>query len=204
LIGFLPWTISESYSKLKSGFSYLKALEEGGNPEEIANARQNVIYLMGVMGHFVGDGSQPLHTTKHYNGWVGANPHGYATNRTFHSWIDGGYFAMAGLKAKPLFARVRPARLLANAGGLHTNAFPVVMRYLHDQFKRVETLYRLDKQHKLPGRNGVDPEGYEFMTQQLLIGGQMLGDLWLSAWHYAPPDLFLQGALARRKLNENR
>src|SRR5436190_2249448 len=66
LVGFLPWTITEYYGKLKSGFSYLKVFEDGGTAEEVANARQNIIYIMGVMGHFVGDASQPLHTTKHY------------------------------------------------------------------------------------------------------------------------------------------
>jgi hypothetical protein len=40
------------------------------------------------------------------------------------------------------------------------------------------------------------------MTRQLVAGGQMLGDLWLTAWQHAPPDVFLQGALARRKLKE--
>ena len=37
LVGFLPWTITEYYAKLKSEFSYLKAFQEaGGTPEEIA------------------------------------------------------------------------------------------------------------------------------------------------------------------------
>ena len=94
LDGFLPWAITENYEKLKSCFSYLKTFEKyGGTPEEIANAKANVIYVMGVMGHFVGDGSQPLHTTVYFNGWVGDNPHGYTTSLKFHAWIDGGYFA---------------------------------------------------------------------------------------------------------------
>jgi len=201
LVGFLPWAISEYYGKLKSGFSYLKALEEGGTAGEIANAQQNVIYIMGVMGHFVGDGSQPLHTTRHYNGWVGENPRRYTTNRTFHAWIDGGYFAKVKLQPESLFARVRPARLLTGAApGVHTNIFPTVMNYLTEQFKRVEPLYRLDKEYKLPGKQGVDAEGYEFMTGQLVVGAQMLGDLWLTAWHYAPPDTYLKTQLAKRKL----
>src|SRR2546427_8452508 len=53
LVGFLPWAIAENYSKLKSGFSYLKALENSWTHEEIANAQANVIYIMGVMGHYV-------------------------------------------------------------------------------------------------------------------------------------------------------
>src|SRR6185436_4072593 len=78
LIGFLPWTVAEYQSKLRAAFSYLKTFQEsGGTPQEIANAQENVLYLMGVMGHFVGDGAQPLHTTRHHNGWVGENPKGY-------------------------------------------------------------------------------------------------------------------------------
>ena len=72
LVGFAPWAITEYCGKLRSGFSYLKAFHDyGGTPEEIANAQQNIIYVMGVMGHFVGDCAQPLHATKHHHGWVG-------------------------------------------------------------------------------------------------------------------------------------
>jgi len=79
LSGFLPWTITEYYEKLQSGFSVLAALEKnGGTPEEIANAQQNIIYVMGVMGHFAGDASQPLHTTMYHHGWTtNDNPNHY-------------------------------------------------------------------------------------------------------------------------------
>lgn len=204
LLGYLPWTIAEYQGKLKSGFSALREFEKAGTPEEIDNARQNIIYVMGVMGHFVGDAAQPLHTTKHYNGWVGDNPNGYRASgpeTRFHAWIDGGYFNKTGIQREPLFAKVRPARPVApGPGASATNLFPVVMNYLNDQFKLVEPLYRLDKEYKLPGRTGVNPEGYEFMTRQLLVAGQMLGDLWLTAWQQAPPDTFLRGQLAKRKL----
>lgn len=201
LLGFLPWTITEYQGKLKSGFSALREYEQAGTPEEIANMRENIIYIMGVMGHFVGDAAQPLHTTKHFNGWVGDNPNRYTTNRGFHAWIDGGYFNKVGFQRESLFERVRPARLVTTGPGASaTNLFPAVMTYLTDQFKLVEPLYKLDKQYKLPGRTGVDPEGREFMTRQLVVAGQMLGDLWLTAWQQAPPDTFLRGQLAKRKL----
>src|SRR5436190_17300458 len=96
-VGLLPWAITENYGKLKSGFSYLKAYEQNhGTPEEIANAQANILYIMGVMGHYAGDASQPLHTTIHHHGWVGDNPQGYASRQSFHGWIDGGFFAKAG------------------------------------------------------------------------------------------------------------
>jgi hypothetical protein len=201
LIGFLPWTITEYYGKLKSGFSYLKTLEEAGTAEEVANAQQNIIYIMGVMGHFVGDGGQPLHTTIHYNGWIGENPNRYTTNKTIHAWIDGGYIAHAAIKTSTLTPKVQPAALLAiNEGkGSQTNIFPLVMDYLLQQHKLVEPLYKLDRDGKLSGRKDPLPEAYDFISGQLLKSGQMLGSLWLTAWQHTPVDTYLRMQLMKRK-----
>ena len=206
LIGFLPWAITEYQGKLKSAFSYLREYESAGTPEEISNARENVIYVMGVMGHFVGDGSQPLHTTRHHHGWVGENPRGYSTNYSIHSWIDGGYIQQFGLDTARLRAGLRPAKLLpAPAGfGAQTEVFPVVVNYLMDQFKLVEPLYQLDKAGKLSGRRERNEEGHAFIAGQMVKAAQMLGDLWLTAYHQAPPDMFLRSALARRKLAQEK
>lgn len=194
LIGFLPWTITEYQAKLRSGFSYLKEYEAAGTPEEIANARENIIYIMGVMGHFLGDATQPLHNTKHHHGWVGANPKGYATNYSIHSWIDGGYLNQFGVDAGQLRAKLRPATPF---GG--TNTFTGVMAFLQEQFKQVEPLYELEKAGKLSGRREMSQEGHDFITGQLRVAAQTLGDLWLTAWQQAPPDMFLRSALAKRK-----
>jgi len=70
---------------------------------------------MDVMGHFVGDGAQPLHVTKHHHGWVGDNPKGYATNTTFHAWIDGGFFKKTGgINSQALVGRIRPATIVGD------------------------------------------------------------------------------------------
>jgi len=195
LIGFLPWTIAEYQSKLRAAFSYLKTFQEsGGTPQEIANAQENVVYLMGVMGHFVGDGGQPLHTTRHHNGWVGDNPKGYTTNHTFHQWVDGGYIARVKITADELRPVVRSAKELPVS---KTNAFRCVVDWLVEQHRLVEPLYELDRDGKLSGRNTVK-EGREFISGQIISGAQMLGDLWYSAWLYAENDSYLKGQLTRR------
>jgi hypothetical protein len=203
LAGFLPWAITEYYSKLKSAFSYLKTFEETGTPEEIANAQQNVLYLMGVMGHFVGDATQPLHTTRHFNGWVGENPHHYTTSQLFHAWIDGGFLHKAGVNLAELRTQLRPARLVEfnmNARSHQEDVFPVVMSFILEQHKLVEPLYQFDTQRKLSRDGDIDPQGHEFINRQLRAAGQMLGDLWLTAWQHAPPDTFLKASLAKRRL----
>jgi len=201
LIGFLPWAITEYQAKLRSAFSYLKEYEAAGTPEEVANAQADVVYLMGVMGHFVGDGSQPLHTTKHHHGWTGVNPQHYSTNYSIHSWIDGGYLQQFGVDVARLRGKLRPARVLP--GPLPPNSashpFSVIMTYLLEQHSRVETLFELEHAGKLSGRRELSPEGYDFITGQLRKGAEMLGDLWLTAWQQAPPDMYLRSALMKRK-----
>jgi hypothetical protein len=202
LVGLLPWAIAESAGKLKSNFSYLKAYEEGGTPEEMANAQANIIYVMGVMGHLIGDASQPLHTTIHHHGWVGDNPHNYTTSRGFHSWIDGGFFNKnGGADLAALKSKLRPAQLVSIEGrtAKPEETFQVGVLFLIEQNKQVEPLYQLEKDGKLSGEGEKGLEGKAFLEGQLLKSGQLLGDFWFTAWQQAPPDSFLKGQLARRK-----
>jgi hypothetical protein len=200
--GFLPWTIAEYFDKLKSAFSYLKTFEQaGGTPEEIANAQANVVYLMGVMGHFVGDGAQPLHGTVHHNGWVGDNPQGFTTSPQFHAWIDGGFLAKAGIRFTDLSTQVRPGHVLDTTlkPGERDAVFAVVLGYLRTQNGRVAPLYELEKQGKLKADGS--PGGFDgkpFIEEQLLRGGEMLSSIWLTAWRTAPLDRYLRGQLELR------
>ena len=200
LSGFLPWTITEYYSKLKSDFSTLKTFKQyGGTPVEIANAEADCIYVMGVMGHFVGDGAQPLHTTKYFNGWVGENPNGYTTKPSFHAWIDGGYFKKTGgLKFDELVGKIHPAEKIANAS-TPDGMFRDAVTYLVEQNKLVAPLYQMEKDGLLTGEEGKGMQGRAFLDGQIVKAGQMLGNIWLTAWLNAPDDTYLQRQLQQRK-----
>jgi hypothetical protein len=202
LVGLLPWAITENYGKLKSGFSYLKAYEQhGGTADEIANAKANIIYIMGVMGHYVGDAAQPLHTTIHHAGWVGENPHNYRTNKSIHQWIDGGYFNKTGMPAvSELATMLRPAGLvqLGNREARQEEILAASVQFIETTFKEVEPLYQRDKSGVLSGNGEVGLRGKAYLGQRLAAGGQMLGDLWYSAWQNATPDTYLITQLQRR------
>ena len=211
--GFAPWAIVEYYGKLKSAFSYLKVFEELGTPEEIANAKANAVYVMGVMGHYIGDCAQPLHTTIHHNGWVGPNPNNYTTWSGIHAWIDGGLITKAGIGRKSLQGRVKAAGLIpvTSQADSRDPVFVAVMSYLIAQNKLVEPLYQLEKAGKLSNEQEkadhtkshsgpVDPEGRAFVEGQLLKGGEMLASVWSTAWHNAPPDTFLRTQLIKRQI----
>jgi len=199
LIGFAPWAITEYQGKLRSGFSYLKAFQaNGGTPEEIDNAQANIIYVMGVMGHFVGDCAQPLHVTKHHHGWVGDNPKGFTTNSSFHSWIDGGFLKKTGgVTAPPLFVQMNPAKIVGNPFQAEAT-FREVMNYLLGTEQLIQPLYQLEKDGKLTPENSEAEQGRKFLEAQLVRGGQMLGNLWYSAWQQATEDKYLVRQLKER------
>jgi hypothetical protein len=198
LSGFLPWAMTEYYEKLQSGFSTLAALEKfGGTPEEITNAKQNIVYVMGVMGHFVGDASQPLHTTKYFNGWVGDNPNHYTTEH-IHAWIDGGFFRKTGgIDVKKLSAKIHPAEKIAAASDPN-GIFRTSVDFVVANNQLVEPLYKLQKEGKLSGEGDASAEGRAFLETQIVKSGQLLGDLWLTAWQTAPEDTYQERELQQR------
>lgn len=200
--GFAPWAIAEHFGRLRSGFSYLRVFEELGTPAEVDNARASLVYMMGLMGHFVGDSAQPLHTTKHHDGWVGHNPKGYSTVKGLHSWVDGGIIGKVGLRYSDLASRVtaaEPISLAPRADG-RDPMFVAMVAYLLAQHRHVEPLYVLEKAGKLgQGEKPVSDEARTFIESRLLEGGEMLGAIWLTAFRAAVPDTYLRAMLIRRQ-----
>lgn len=200
--GFAPWAIAEQFARLRSGFSYLRVFEEAGTPEEAANARANLLYVMGILAHYVGDCSQPLHTTKHYNGWSGDNPRGYPSWNGLHAWIDGGVIARTGIRLEDLRRRLVPARVLSLAPRTDGRdpMFVAALDYIRAQHRQVEVIYELGKAGRLgeaPGAT-VPDETRRLVEDQLLAGAHMLASVWLTAHRGAVPDTYLRASLARR------
>jgi S1/P1 Nuclease len=108
-IGFQPYITNEVWERLKSAmrdYRELTAKHEDTKPVEAA-----ILFYAGWLGHYVGDGSQPLHTTVNYNGWVGKeNPNGYTTDHKIHRQFED-VFVVANIResdVKPLVAAVHP------------------------------------------------------------------------------------------------
>lgn len=200
--GFAPWGIAECYHRLRAAFGYLKAFEElGGTPDEIANAKADVVYWMGIVGHYIGDCAQPLHTTNNHNGWVGPNPDGYTTWPGFHAWIDSGFITKAGVKAADLAPRMKPVEAipLGTREDGRDPFFVVAMDYIMKTHEKVEPLYKLEKASLLGhGEQPITKEAIEFFDERLMAGGDMLARVWVTAWKNAPLDTYLRTALGKR------
>ena len=166
-----PWQTEEVWERLKAGFrDYREALAAHTNtqPQEAA-----VLFYAGVLGHYVGDGSQPLHVTRDYNGWVEPqNPHGYTTEHHIHAQFET-VFVGANLKpadVQPLIAPVHPVN----------DEWTDYLNYLRHSASLMEQTYALDKQGAFTGAG--TPEGKQFAAERLAAGASELRDLIYAAW----------------------
>ena len=170
-VGMQPWQTEEVWQRLKAGFrDYREALAKHADtkPEEAA-----VLFYAGWLGHYVGDGAQPLHVTRDYNGWVEKeNPHGYTTEHHIHSQFET-VFVDAAIKpadVKPLIAPVEPIG----------DEWSDYLAYLRHTSTLIEQTYALEKEG---GFNGPGTAaGKQFAEQRLAAGASMLRDMIYAAW----------------------
>ena len=108
-VGLQPYITMEVYGRLKAAFREYRQRVASHQPTQAV--QQAIIFYAGWLGHYVADGSQPLHTTIQYNGWVGPNPNGYTTQHSIHAQFETAYVA-ANITAKDFAGLVEsPERL---------------------------------------------------------------------------------------------
>ena len=169
-IGYLPYSILEGYQKVQVLFRLWRDRQHEAEREQI---EQNIIYYAGVVGHYVGDGSMPLHTSIHYNGWTtSSNPQLY-TREPLHGRFEGEYVKNQ-IKVEDFSGLVRTAAKLQDP-------FADIMKYLFQSFDRVPELYRMEKTARWDANNR-NPESKKFVTERLSAASQMLANLWYTAW----------------------
>lgn len=182
--GYLPYSIIEDWQQLVVDFTYWRILSAAeANPQWTehhawftADRRRREALVLGDLGrlsHFVGDGSQPLHVSVHYNGWGDApNPEGFTTAR-IHGPFEGELVA-ATVRPDAAAAAMTPLRLCGCAIEQRT------VGYLSGTAKLVIPLYALEKAGGLAGR---DARGTAFATRQIAIAASELRDLIVEAWN---------------------
>jgi hypothetical protein len=167
--GFLPFAILELTQRVRIGFRLWRRAEGS----ERVWLERRIINDAGILGHFVADAANPLHTSIHYNGWVGDNPDGYATDSDTHQRVEGTY-VRSHIQVDRVRELVRPATR-------RVDLREAIWHYIQDSHRRVETLYQLDREEPF-GRETGGPAHETFILVQLAGGASMLRDLWWTAW----------------------
>lgn len=170
-IGLQPWQTEEVWERLKSSmreYRKLSAAKQDTRPVE-----QAILFYAGWLGHYVGDGSQPLHTTVQYNGWTGPNPNGYTTEHKIH-WQFEGPFVEANLHEADVKAKMTPVK------SVDGDLFDAYVAYLRNTKTYTEKVYQLEKAGGFVGAGTA--ESREFTAERLAAGASMLRDMIYAAW----------------------
>ena len=175
--GVLPFAILEMTQHLRVSFRQWRAAP---NDAERRWIEARILNDAGILGHYVADGSNPAHTSIHYNGWVGTNPNGYATDTRFH-----GRFESAFVQSKITLADITPA--VGTTPQAFPSLRPAIVAYFMTTHAEVERLYQLDKAAPF-GADTDAPDSKQFTVSRLAAGATMLRDLWWTAWVTSAPD----------------
>jgi hypothetical protein len=182
--GYLPYSIMDGWQQVVKDFAYWRADVAG---EKFANTdaarawfhrdreTREALTLrdIGYWAHFVGDASQPMHASVHYDGWGDfPNPEGFSTTKGIHTHFEGAFVRehVSAADVKALVAPYQPY-----AGTIQSR----VAAYLAATQAEVVPLYRLEKAHAF---EGDDAKGKAFAAARLAAAVDELRDMIADAW----------------------
>lgn len=189
--GYLPYAIWDGYQQLVRDFATWRVLNAAEaretDPGKRAWYREDrlrrealILRDMGYLGHYVGDGAQPHHTTIHYNGWSRdvPNPEGFTTSRQTHGAFEGAFTARVARLDAIEAAMAAPA---LDGFDMRTR----VPAYLKTTLAEVLPFYRLEKAGAF---RDAEPRAGQFVIDRLAAGASELRDLYILAWRDSADD----------------
>lgn len=187
--GTLPWTIDEYAGRLGQQLSY-----RGSGSNESSDC-MTILRLAGYLSHYVGDSTQPLHATSHFDG--------FARDRGVHHRIEGATDHEVG----PLETLARPASEVRTIDSV----WDAVIAELRHSHGLVMPLIEGDRAARAQSHGGFDSYEREFMHREgPMIAGQisraaaLLASIWLHEWESANRPVMCQTLPRIRRLRHHR
>ena len=171
-VGTQPYQTVEMYERLKSAMRDYRLLT--ADKLDTKPLEAEIVFLAGILGHYVGDGSMPLHTSIYPNGWSGPNPNGYTTDHHIHALFES-VFVGANVRIGDLAPLVK-----GDEPKVLGDVFDDYVAYLRHSNTLVEKTYQLEKAGAFTGEG--TPEGKAFAEGRLAAGATELRDMIYTAW----------------------
>lgn len=170
--GTLPYAVVEGYEHLVADMRLIRAQEAAGHDSSALQI--DTAFMVAWMGHYVGDGSQPLHVTIHHDGWVGPNPRNYTRDHDVHGRFESDYVEMINLTEQDVQQHLTPI------GHQNGDVFDLVLAYLAQSHRDVETVYALDQSGAL--KDPQNKQARQLVYERTAAAASMLRDLVYRAW----------------------
>jgi hypothetical protein len=177
-MGYLPYSIVDGFEVVRKDLAYWRADDYLAQHATDAAARAYFAGLrtlretltvrdIGWWSHFVGDGSQPLHVTLHFNGWDK-----YPGSQGLHAKFESEY-VNANVDQKAVVAHMKPPV------ACNCTIEAETARYLAATNLQVIPTYTLFAQGAFASRTDA---GVSFTADRLADGADELRDLIVEAW----------------------
>jgi len=185
-MGFLPYALIDGWQQIAKDFAIWRIdVVAARSGDERSRARFDAdrslrelltIRDIGVWSHYVGDASQPLHTSIHFNGWgTSANPDGFTTSPRTHATFESAF-----VNAHATLLDVRAAMTpLPKAKLPSAPIAQLVGDYLLATNASVVPFYRLEKSGAFAHSTR---EAIAFADMRLAAGASTLRDLVAGAY----------------------
>jgi len=182
--GYLPYALVDAWQQVVKDFAYWRGMTfleaKEADPKrkawfKEAIRRREALTLrdIGILSHYVGDASQPLHLSIHYNGWGNEypNPQGFTLEK-IHGPLESAFISASIENEDVRAAMLKDETCMDQA----ERCFDA---RLERNFKYVVPLYEL---YKAGGFNPGDARGKSFMVGRLGQGASDLRDALVDAW----------------------
>ena len=182
--GYLPYSLLDGWEQVRIDFAFWRIDRVGESKAASAEDRawfandrvlreMLTVHDIGIWSHYVGDASQPLHVTVHFNGWGKyPNPNGYSDASDVHSAFES-TFVSAHANLAAVLAHMRPY------ADCNCEIKQQMVDYLRASFSQVVPLYEIEKDG---GFANATPKAIEFVDGRLGEGATMLRDMIVEAW----------------------
>ncbi len=183
--GYLPYSIVDGWQQLRTDLAFWRidvagekfAKTDAARAWFVADRKLRELLTIrdfGNWAHYVGDASQPLHISVHYDVWgSGPNPEGFSNTKGLHAKFES-RFVSTNITEDDLTPLLAPVRDCACAIEARTADYLVTTQSF------VVPLFRLDKTHAFDANA---PEGKAFVAARIAAGASELRDMAIDAWH---------------------
>lgn len=201
-VGTAPWRVEQLMASLTAALAKVKQLPaaelQGG--KQLEERVNEALLYAGILAHFVGDLSQPHHSTTDADGWE-------TGQGGIHSYFESELVNAAPLQLEAdvyaVALATNPARGLISIYG-EDDALSIALAESFDGLHHVEVVRTLDRDHaviakgdskaKKPAKrkpaSAVLPYFQPLITERLATGADVLATLWINAWTAAgKPDM---------------
>jgi hypothetical protein len=184
-MGYLPYVIIDGWQQLVIDLAYWRADIAGAKyadspPDRTWFLKDRytreglTIRDLGYLAHFVGDGSQPMHVSVHFDGWGNyANPEKFSAAKGLYARFEGS-FVRGAITQNDLVTHLSPYR------DCHCTILRRVSDYLTATHGQIVRLYELEK---VDSFDGGHESGKAFVSERLAAATSELRDMIVDAWH---------------------